>query len=177
MISTSSKDEPLEFEDRIKVLYCSRTHSQLIQFANELRRVNITPKSIHGGDDNAINETEQEDAVAEGIKHLSLGSRKNLCINPAVSKLGSATAVNERCLELQQSRSKASEGAKCSFLPTKENEPLVHDFRDHTLAAVRDIEDLGAIGKKIGICPYYASRATIKPSEVGNGVAQNPSRS
>ncbi len=42
----------------------------------------------------------------------------------------------------------------------------MHDFRDHVLAKIRDIEELGVLGKKMGICPYYASRATIKPSEV-----------
>ena len=59
---------------------------------------------------------------------------------------------------------------KCCFLPTKDNEPLVNDFRDHALAQIRDIEDLGKLGKKLGVCPYYASRATIKPSEVSRMV-------
>lgn len=55
---------------------------------------------------------------------------------------------------------------KCPYLPTKENETLVNDFRDHVLAQIRDIEDLGELGKRIGICPYYASRQAIKPTEV-----------
>lgn len=42
----------------------------------------------------------------------------------------------------------------------------VREFRDHVLAQVRDIEELGELGKKVGICPYYASRPTIKPSEI-----------
>ena len=107
-----------------------------------------------------------EELMIEEIKHLSLGSRKNLCINPRVLKLTHPIAINERCLDLQQS--KTSEAAKCSFLPTKENEPLVHSFRDHALARIRDIEELGSLGKKIGICPYYASRAVISPSEVSH---------
>ena len=40
------------------------------------------------------------------------------------------------------------------------------EFRDHALAGIRDIEDLAKLGKKMGVCPYYASRAAIKPSEV-----------
>ena len=107
---------------------------------------------------------EAESPPIEQIKHLSLGSRKNLCINKDVKKFGDPTAINERCLDLQ---TKTSAEKKCPFLPTKENETLVHQFRDHTLAKIRDIEDLEDLGKKIGICPYYASRATIKPSEVG----------
>ena len=105
--------------------------------------------------------TEPEQAV---IKHLPLASRKNLCINPAVANLGNAPAINERCLELQQPDTPKTH--KCSFIPNKENETLVNDFRDHTMARIRDIEDMGSLGKAIGICPYYASRATIKPSEV-----------
>ena len=104
--------------------------------------------------------------MTEEIKLVSLASRKNLCINPQVRKLGHPTAINEKCLDLQQSKS--AEGAKCSFLPTKDNETLVHSFRDHTLAKIRDIEDLGSLGKRIGICPYYASRTVINPSEVSH---------
>ena len=164
MISESAADEPLEFNDEIKIFYCSRTHSQLSQFANEVRRVKI-PRSLEDRNDGNNDSIEQSDKLlVEGIKHLTLASRKNLCINDDVLKLGSATAINERCLELQQS--KTADRAKCSFLPNKENVPLVHDFRDHTLATIRDIEDLGQLGRRIGICPYYASRAVIKPSEI-----------
>ena len=149
-----------EFETTTKVFYCSRTHSQLTQFAAELRRIKLPPLSSPETD----SEAPTIETVLEGIKHLTLGSRKNLCINSQVSKLGNQTAINERCTELQQS--KASEARRCNYLPTKDNEPLVHQFRDHALARIRDIEDLGSLGKKIGICPYYASRAVIEPSEV-----------
>lgn len=102
--------------------------------------------------------------LIEAVKHLSLGSRKNLCINPKVSALGNATAINERCLELQQTGVSADK--KCPYLPSKENEALSLEFRDHALATVKDIEDLGKVGRKVGICPYYASRSVIKQSEV-----------
>lgn len=109
------------------------------------------------------NPTEPEQVV---IKHLPLASRKNLCINPDVVKLGNAPAINERCLEIQQPD--IPKDHKCPFVPNKENETLVNDFRDHTLADIRDIEDMGTIGKSIGICPYYASRTSIRPSEVSS---------
>ena len=147
--------------DNVKVYFCSRTHSQLAQFVQELRRINL-PEVSWAAEKDVSQKGNPEDVVV--VKHLSLGSRKNLCINPKVSRLGSAPAINERCLELQQPD--ASKDHKCPFIPNKENETLVNDFRDHTLAKIRDIEDLGRLGKKIGICPYYASRATIRPSEV-----------
>lgn len=146
-------------EDGIKIFFCSRTHSQLIQFANEIRRVKIPMVDAEGSDSGS--------KLVEEIKHLSLGSRKNLCINKDVKRLGSTTAINERCLELQKSKDSSK---KCSFIPNKDNETLVHQFRDHALAKIRDIEDLGHLGEKIGICPYYASRAAIKPSEASHRI-------
>lgn len=156
------KDEDLLMNEKLKILYCSRTHSQLTQFANEVRRVSIP--SIAQSVTISENGQPAMTPAIEDVKYLALGSRKNLCINPRVMRLGTVAAINERCLELQQPST--PQDHKCSFLPKKENEPLVHSFRDHTLAKVRDIEDLGDLGRKIGICPYYASRASIKPSEV-----------
>ncbi|KAM0794423.1 helicase C-terminal domain-containing protein [Usnea florida] len=160
-ISKASEIDSILPTDDVKIYFCSRTHSQLAQFAQELRRVNI-PEVFWVAEKDVSKERHPEDKVV--VKHLPLGSRKNLCINPNVSRLGSAPAINERCLELQQPDT--SKDHKCPFIPNKENETLVNDFRDHTLAKIRDIEDLGKLGKKIGICPYYASRATIKPSEI-----------
>ncbi|KAN0101688.1 DNA repair helicase [Hyaloscypha variabilis] len=155
MGASTANEEDDEVEDEIKVFYCSRTHSQLTQFINELRRPKFPP---------AIRDDVTKDTGTEDLKHLTLGSRKNLCINPSVNKLNSLTAINERCSELQQS-STAKEH-KCDFLPNKENQPLVNTFRDHALASIRDIEDMGTLGKEIGICPYYASRTAIKPAEI-----------
>ena len=147
--------------DDVKIYFCSRTHSQLAQFVLELRRVKL-PEVSWVAEKGTSEECRVEDEVV--VKHLPLGSRKNLCINPKVSRLSSLAAINERCLELQQPDTPQDD--KCPFIPNNENQTLVNDFRDHTLARIRDIEDLGELGKKIGICPYYASRAAIKPSEV-----------
>ncbi|KAK2797355.1 ATP-dependent DNA helicase chl1 [Onygenales sp. PD_10] len=150
-------------EDEIQVFYCSRTHSQLTQFAHELRRVKLPPSIPPEISDEP--KTDPADVeLEETMKHLSLGSRKTLCINPKVRALGNPTAINERCLDIQRPETSAEH--KCTFVLTKENEVLVNDFRDHTLAKVRDIEDIGKIGSKIGVCPYYASRSIIKQSEI-----------
>jgi chromosome transmission fidelity protein 1 len=155
-----SKEEDLEAPDETKIFFCSRTHSQLTQFAGEINRVRLPP--VITTDDQAS--YSDETALVEDVKYLTLGSRKNLCINPKVNRLGNATAINERCLEMQQSS--ASSSGKCKYMPTKDSEVLVHDFRDNVLAKVRDIEDLGALGKTLGVCPYYASRSVTKYSEV-----------
>jgi chromosome transmission fidelity protein 1 len=159
--STQKKDEEGEGDDEIKIFFCSRTHSQLSQFAGELRRVAF-PSSIPSDLD-----TERKDDLSnleERVKHLSLGSRKNLCINPKVRALDNNTAINEKCSELQQAGVAADK--KCSFLPSRDDEALALEFRDHVLATVKDIEDIAEVGKKLGICPYYASRPVIKHSEV-----------
>lgn len=159
-LSAASQSENLEAEDELKIYFCSRTHSQLSQFVNELRRLNL-PAAIPAVQE----EIKRKPSLSEELKHLSLGSRKNLCINAKVSSLKSMTAVNERCLELQDA--KTPKDKKCPFVPNKENEGSVLDFQHHALAKIRDIEDLGALGKKLGVCPYYATRPAVKPSEVG----------
>lgn len=102
----------------------------------------------------------------ERIKHVPLGSRKNLCINSKVAALGNPTAINERCLDLQQPGVNAE--MKCPYLPSKseETEALTLQFRDHALATIKDIEDLGHVGRRLGICPYYSSRSVVKSGEV-----------
>lgn len=159
--STQKKDEEDDGDDEIKIFFCSRTHSQLSQFAGELRRVTF-PSSIPSDLD-----PESKDGLSkleERVKHLSLGSRKNLCINPKVRALENNTAINEKCLDLQQAG--VATDKKCSFIPSKDDEALALEFRDHALATVKDIEDIAQVGKKLGICPYYASRPVIKHSEV-----------
>ncbi|GAB1205703.1 ATP-dependent DNA helicase chl1 [Aspergillus pseudonomiae] len=153
------QDEDYGDED-IKIFYCSRTHSQLTQFASELRRVNV-PSSIPKDFSEGLADI---DELQEGVRYLSLGSRKNLCINPRVSSLNNVTAISERCLDMQQPGVAAEH--KCPFLPSNENEAQVLQFRDHVLATVKDIEDIGKLGKNIGICPYYASRSVTKHSEI-----------
>ena len=51
--------------DNIKILYCSRTHSQITQFINELKRTEFCKK----------------------VRVVSLGSRKTLCINETLKKI------------------------------------------------------------------------------------------
>ncbi|KAJ2904640.1 chromosome transmission fidelity 1 [Zalerion maritima] len=154
-----------EIEAGIKIYYTSRTHSQLTQFISELRRP-VFPPSIpatllekHGSHDR---EGKLRDAQKECVKQIPLSSRQRLCINPSVSRLGSVSAINDRCSELQQGKS----GQKCDFLPGQETLSQTHQFRDTALATLPDIEDLFRLGKKLQICPYYASRSAIPVAEV-----------
>lgn len=102
------------------------------------------------------------DHAAEPVKLLPLSSRQRLCINPAVSRLGSVQAINDRCSELQQPKS----GKKCEFVPKEELLSQTHQFRDTALATIPDIEDLHQLGKALAVCPYYASRTALPGAEI-----------
>jgi len=148
-------------EEELKIFFCSRTHSQLSQFVGELQRVHLPAGLPPEESQDPNNPT----PTTEEIKQITLGSRKNLCINPKVNKPNnSQTTINERCMELQQTKTPSDK--KCPYIPSKDDESLVLDFKDHALASIRDIEDLAQVGKKLGVCPYYASRPTVAPAEL-----------
>ncbi|KAG9290759.1 hypothetical protein G9A89_011722 [Geosiphon pyriformis] len=134
-------DEEEEEPDETKIFYCSRTHSQLTQFVNELRKT----------------------SYASDLKAVSLGSRKHLCINEDVKKLKNPARMNEQCLEMQKPRTKPEK--KCPYLPITEKARMLN-FKDHVLAVVRDIEDLVSLGQKLDACPYYGTRKSIRQSQI-----------
>ncbi|RKP08780.1 helicase C-terminal domain-containing protein, partial [Thamnocephalis sphaerospora] len=135
----ATKQTTEEEPDVTKIFYCSRTHSQLSQFIHELRKT----------------------AYADVVRSVSLGSRQNLCINDRVRALGSITKINDRCLELQRKgRSK-----QCKYFVAPDSNEMLH-FRDHVMADVRDIEDLGEIGRDVSVCAYYGARTSIRPCQV-----------
>ncbi|TYJ14007.1 hypothetical protein E1A91_A10G089100v1 [Gossypium mustelinum] len=161
-VNSSSEEEEDEFEEeeevKLKVYFCSRTHSQLSQFVKELR------KTIFANEMNVV----------------SLGSRKNFCINEEVLRLGNSTQINERCLELQKSKKKEISKMKnlgaegkvrrtkaSSGCPMLRKHKLQKQFRDEiSHQGVLDIEDLVQLGRNIGTCPYYGSRSMITSADL-----------
>ena len=63
-----------------QIYYCSRTHSQLTQFVREIRRTKYTD-----------------------ARCITLGSRKNLCVNNEINHFGAENIITKKCLELQVS--------------------------------------------------------------------------
>lgn len=145
----------------IKIYYTSRTHSQITQFISELRRPEFPP-SIPNFILQKANVDDDAKKQRECVKHVPLSSRQRLCINPTVSRLGSLSAINDRCAELQQEKG----NARCSFLPSADNASQTHQFRDTALATLPDIEDLYKLGKSFQVCPYYASRSAVPVAEI-----------
>lgn len=135
-IEDVSLDPAIDTEPDVpKIYYCSRTHSQLSQFIQEIRKTPFVDK----------------------VQTVSLGSRRNLCINAEVQKLKSVSSMNEECLDRQKAPK------RCEFL---QDQTAQNDFKDHVFAKIRDIEELAAIGQKLKVCPYYGTRASIKQSQI-----------
>ncbi|CAO3611833.1 unnamed protein product [Cunninghamella echinulata] len=139
-IENNSENDDDDFEQQ-KIFYASRTHSQLSQFIHE------------------VNKTK----YSEDIWTISLGSRKNLCINEKVQSLGSMHRINEACMDLQK---KSNESERCPYLPSGNDKKRWRQFQDHALSHVQDIEDLCKKGKELHICSYYGSRQSTKPAQL-----------
>eukprot|EP00887_Chlorella_sp_A99_P000340 scaffold13.g340.t1 len=139
-----------ELPSKRQVIFASRTHSQLSQFVGELHR---TPF----GDEMSL---------------VALGSRKALCINEAVLRLGSPGLVNERCLELQKPSSggkkkvagAAAAKGRCPYLAAGTGAAAT--VNDLILAQPMDIEELGKLGRRKLVCPYYASRRAVPEADI-----------
>ncbi len=139
-----------------KIIYCSRTHSQLSQFMGEIRRTEW----------------------GKDLKAVVLASRKSMCIHDKVSALKSSTRVNAACLDLQRGKgdnadargdeasSSSKKTTKKSSCPFVADEMKLLDLRDIVLAEVQDIEDIVAHGRAHSACPYYASRSAVKSAEL-----------
>lgn len=157
--SVAKAAEDADYPNTRKIIFASRTHSQLSQFSSELRRVPI--RRVAAADDDDDDAVRTKDSTHCDARSVALASRKNLCIHPAVSRLP-AEALNETCLELQES--KTSTARKCPYLPKEDAKK--HAFRDRALADIKDIEELVELGKQLEVCPYYATRLAIPASEV-----------
>ncbi|GER48349.1 ATP-dependent RNA helicase chl1 [Striga asiatica] len=157
----SSEGEELdgkeEEETRLKIFFCSRTHSQLSQFMKELRKTKF----------------------ASDLKVVCLGSRKNFCINEEVVRLGNPARISERCLELQKNKKneaskmkKLGAGKRVRCNKSSSGCPMlrrrkIEEFRNEVMQReALDIEDLISIGRNLGGCPYYGSRRMMPAADL-----------
>ncbi|ETS60057.1 hypothetical protein PaG_06051 [Moesziomyces aphidis] len=148
-----AQDDDEEPETLPRVVYASRTHSQLSQFVAELKKTSF-------GEVDVLNPTDLP------VRTIALGSRKQMCINESVQHIArrkGTEAMNERCLELM----KAKKG-KCAALPSFDlaGRAQILEFRDAAMAQVGDIEDLVQLGRDTKTCPYFAARTSAKQAEL-----------
>lgn len=141
-----------------KIIFCSRTHSQLTQFMQEIRKTSF----------------------GSTVRCVTLGSRRTLCINPSVTSLASDAAMNEKCLELLQPKSQAVKSAtadanKKQRVRKEDSSSKGCSFKQRTLeqqlslqylSQIHDIEDMVTRGKDQAVCPYYASKEAVQYAHV-----------
>jgi chromosome transmission fidelity protein 1 len=149
-IDDRDKDYSSLLDQKTKIFFSSRTHSQLNQFSSQLRLPDF-PSSYK--------------EINQHLKYLPLGSRKQFCINEKVSKIQDTTLMNEACLDLQR-----GENDKCCQFYPKVSQPTMQEktleFRDYLFSEIHDIESLPSLGEELGVCPYYSIRKGIPSSEV-----------
>uniref|UniRef100_M4BI72 Helicase ATP-binding domain-containing protein n=1 Tax=Hyaloperonospora arabidopsidis (strain Emoy2) TaxID=559515 RepID=M4BI72_HYAAE len=126
----------------VKIIYCSRTHSQISQFVREIRKT----------------------VFSKYIRVVSLGSRKNLCTNPKVATMASDVRMTDKCLDMMQSK-KSKNGSKIGKCPFYEKELLGY-YKNYALAHVQDIEDLHTLGEDMSICSYYGTRESVPLAQI-----------
>ncbi|XP_046853376.1 ATP-dependent DNA helicase DDX11-like [Xenia sp. Carnegie-2017] len=147
----SSEEEEFEDAHVTKIYYCSRTHSQLDQFVNEVKK----------------------SGFGSSIRVVSLGSRLNLCVNQEVKKLRNITRVNDKCLDLQKKKKgkKKQESQRnkkfksANGCPFYDYQRLQH-YKDLILMEVKDVEELISVGEDVEACPYYGSRYAVPKAEL-----------
>lgn len=137
-----------EPETRPKIFFASRTHSQLAQLVQELKK---TPFG----------------RAEEPVRSIGLGSRQHMCIHDGVRKWGrmfGTEAMNERCLEMMEGK----KAKRCEFLPPRDagGQAKLDAYRDHALAEVQDMEELVQLGKQLHTCPYFGARHSVRQAEL-----------
>lgn len=85
-----------------KILYVSRTHSQLSQLVGELLKVKYTNPELARPPDNVINEEPDTYGGSAHPRFVVLASRLNLCINDRVRRRSGD--LDDNCREVLNGR-------------------------------------------------------------------------
>ncbi|KAG5460589.1 MAG: hypothetical protein BJ554DRAFT_7346, partial [Olpidium bornovanus] len=117
-----------------RILFASRTHKQLAQLVGELKR-----------------------HAAYRPRMAVLGSRKQYCVHPKVSK---SADVDEGCTSLCETES------GCQYREQTARITSSADVAAGGQLEIWDIEDLVDFGKRTNGCPYYASKELAKQADI-----------
>ena len=124
-----------------KIIFCTRTVSQLEKAASELKLI----------------QNNIEHLGLSPIKAHIISSRRNLCLQKERFGLKKRIEVDSNCKKM----TKFGIPSKCEFYTNFEEKTPSLSFPSKTM----DIEDLLLFGKNNSVCPYFSSRALISDSD------------
>ncbi|KIW05611.1 DNA repair helicase rad15 [Verruconis gallopava] len=131
--------------ERRKLIYCSRTMSEIEKALHELKALMKYRKSQLG--------------YEEEFRGLGLTSRKNLCLHPSVKREKSGNVVDARCRSLTAGfvKEKRERGEDVDLCIYHENLDLLEP---HNLIppGVWTLDDLIRYGEQHKQCPYFTAR-------------------
>lgn len=140
----------IKLEEKVKIVYLSRTHSQLDQFTNEFKKTQWGQNNL--------------------LSFIRLASRSQLCVNSSVNK--DKITINYNCntiikkkqgINVDEEEEKNGDGVDehkfCSFYENR------YEVKNEILGKICDIEDLVKIGKRTHGCPYFGTRLGINEAD------------
>lgn len=170
----NSDQKPEKPPNRLKIIFASRTHSQLSQFVTELKK----------------------SPYKDEVSVVTIASRKALCINEEINKKENPV-INEICLEMKNKNgcndledddknqedeenplkkiktevkinkkpksTKKLKTAGCPYHKLTKELNLRHEIMTKN---IQDLEELVRHGKLQSTCPYYTTRRSISNSEI-----------
>lgn len=170
-VSSEADEDAPDTAPRLRLVFATRTHTQLSQFVTEFRKTCFAsaaedPPTLNGGSRGLTR-------AQLSLSVMLFGSRKVMCINDAVQTLPTASAVSERCRELTAGNARTNESAtrkralgkdasKCCF----KDSTVEKAMRDMILVRAHDVEELAETGRELQGCPYFATRAAISTGAV-----------
>lgn len=135
--------------DHRKIVYCSRTMSEIEKALIELK--------------NLMKYRAQELGYVEDFRGLGLSSRKNLCLHPTVSKERKGAIVDEKCRRMTngQNKQRIENGETDVELCAWHENLYDYDPTNYIDPGVWSFDDLITYCSERQICPYFAVRRMI----------------
>lgn len=147
-----------------KLVYCTRTVPEMVKCIDEIKKVIDFRQSVIGRD-------------SANVLALCLSSRRNMCIHPRASSEGDRDAVDSLCRNMTSSWVRQKAQAAPSALGGDGSAPVeLCDFYEgmeregggapDLPSGVYDLEDLRALGKQRGLCPYFLARRVLNHANI-----------
>ncbi|EFQ98581.1 DNA repair helicase RAD3 [Nannizzia gypsea CBS 118893] len=133
------------YPEHRKLIYCSRTMSEIEKALNELRAL--------------MKYRSQKLGVVEDFRALGLTSRKNLCLHPSVKREKSGAVVDARCRSLTAGfiKEKKEKGEDVELCIYHENLDLLEPS-NLVPPGVFTLDGLIKYGEQHKQCPYFSAR-------------------